>query len=174
MSTKTADIPITELVDGLLPVVGKCNKSDTGTRVTFYPDNTIFETVEFKEETICKRLKEVAYLNKGLKLTFVNEYTGTTKTYEEAQGIKSFVSYLNREANTLHPEPIYIEGTKREIEVEIAFQYTDNFTEQINSYCNRINVVDGGTLVTGFKTALTRVMNQYARELGYLKERMRT
>ena len=71
----------------------------------------------------------------------------------------------------LHAEPIYIEGKSGDIWVEIAFQYTDNFTEQINSYCNRINVVDGGTLVTGFKTALTRVMNQYARELGYLKEK---
>ncbi len=163
--------PVTELVDGLLPVIGKCNKSDTGTRVTFYPDDSIFETVEFKEETICKRLKEVAYLNRGLKLCFVNEYTGEQKTYEETLGIKSFVSYLNREANVLHAEPIYIEGKSGDIWVEIAFQYTDNFTEQINSYCNRINVVDGGTLVTGFKTALTRVMNQYARELGYLKEK---
>lgn len=163
--------PITELVDGLLPVVGKCNKSDTGTRVTFYPDDSIFETVEFKEETICKRLKEVAYLNRGLKLTFTNEYTGETKIFEETEGIKSFVNYLNREANKLHSEPIYLEGKSGDIEVEIAFQYTDNYTEQINSYCNRINVVDGGTLVTGFKTALTRVMNQYARELGYLKEK---
>ncbi|MDE7298313.1 MAG: DNA gyrase subunit B, partial [Lachnospiraceae bacterium] len=163
--------PVTELVDGLLPVVGKCNKSDTGTRVTFYPDDTIFETVEFKEETICKRLKEVAYLNRGLKLTFTNEYTGETRVFEETEGIKSFVSYLTREANTLHAEPVYIEGKSGDIEVEVAFQYTDNYTEQINSYCNRINVVDGGTLVTGFKTALTRVMNQYARELGYLKEK---
>ncbi|MDE7327033.1 MAG: DNA topoisomerase IV subunit B, partial [Lachnospiraceae bacterium] len=163
--------PVMELVDGLLPVIGKCNKSDTGTRVTFYPDDSIFETVEFKEETICKRLKEIAYLNRGLKLCFMNEYTGEEKTYEEAQGIKSFVSYLNREATVLHPEPIYVEGKSGDIEVEVSFQYTDNFTEQINSYCNRINVVDGGTLVTGFKTALTRVMNQYARELGYLKEK---
>ena len=163
--------PVTELVDGLLPVVGKCNKSDTGTRVTFYPDSSIFETAEFKEETICKRLKEVAYLNRGLKLTFTNEYTGETKVFEETEGIKSFVGYLNREANKLHSEPIYLEGKSGDIEVEIAFQYTDNYTEQINSYCNRINVVDGGTLVTGFKTALTRVMNQYARELGYLKEK---
>ncbi len=163
--------PVTELVEGLLPVVGKCNKSDTGTRVTFYPDSSIFETVEFKEETICKRLKEVAYLNRGLKLTFTNEYTGETKVFEETEGIKSFVGYLNREANKLHSDPIYLEGKSGDIEVEIAFQYTDNYTEQINSYCNRINVVDGGTLVTGFKTALTRVMNQYARELGYLKEK---
>lgn len=163
--------PVTELVDGLLPVVGKCNKSDTGTKVTFYPDDTIFETVDFKEETICKRLKEVAYLNRGLCLQFKNEYTGEKKTYMEAEGIKSYVTYLNREATPLHPEPIYIEGESGDIQVEVAFQYTTNYTEQINSYCNRINVVDGGTLVTGFKTGLTRVMNQYARELGYLKDK---
>ncbi|MBQ9119621.1 MAG: DNA gyrase subunit B [Lachnospiraceae bacterium] len=163
--------PVVDLVDGMLPVTGKCNKSDTGTRVTFYPDPSIFETVEFKAETICKRLKEVAYLNKGLCLVFRDETTGETHTYMEAEGIKSFVSYLTRELTPLHPEPIYIEGTSGNIEIEVAFQYTNNFSEQINSYCNRINVVDGGTLVTGFKTALTRVMNQYARELGILKEK---
>ncbi len=86
-------------------------------------------------------------------------------------GIKSFIKYINRDATPLHDEPVYIEGTSGDIEVEVAFQYTTNFTEQINSYCNRINVVDGGTLVTGFKMALTRIMNQYARELGVLKDK---
>ncbi|WP_066711976.1 DNA gyrase/topoisomerase IV subunit B [Clostridium sp. Marseille-P299] len=163
--------PIVELEDGLLPVVGKCNKSDTGTKVTFYPDDTIFETVEFKADTINKKLKEVAFLNKGLTIHFIDQISGTEKTYCEEYGIKSFVSYINRESNPLHEEPIYIEGKSGDIEVEVAFQYTDSYSEQINAYCNRINVVDGGTLVTGFKTALTRVMNQYARELGILKEK---
>lgn len=163
--------PIIPLEDGFLPVVGKCNKSDTGTTVTFYPDDTIFETVEFKPETIKKKLKEIAYLNKNLTIHFHDENTGEEKTYMEEFGIKSFVSYLNREATPLHEEPIYIIGQRGDIEVEVAFQYTDAYTEQINAYCNRINVVDGGTLVTGFKTALTRVMNQYARELGILKEK---
>lgn len=163
--------PVTELVDGLLPVVGKCNKSDTGTKVTFYPDDTIFETVEFKADTIKKKLKEIAFLNKNLLIHFSDLNTGEEKTYQEEFGIQSFVSYLNREATPLHPEPIYIEGTSGEIGVEVAFQYIDSYSEQINAYCNRINVVDGGTLVTGFKTALTRVMNQYARELGVLKEK---
>ncbi len=162
---------ITELVDGLLPVVGKCNKSDTGTRVTFYPDDTIFETVEFKVDVIKKKLKEIAYLNKSLELEFIDETSGNTTVYREDEGIKSFVSYLNREATILHEEPIYIEGASGDIEVEVALQYTSDFSEQINAYCNRINVVDGGTLVTGFKTALTRVMNQYARELNILKEK---
>ncbi len=163
--------PIVDLVNGFLPVVGKCRKSDTGTKVTFYPDAEIFETVEFKADVIQKKLKEIAYLNKNLKIIFTDEITGTSTTYLEEFGIKSFVSYINRDSEVLNDEVIYIEGTSGEIEVEIAFQYTKNYTEQINSYCNRINVIDGGTLVTGFKMALTRVMNQYARELGILKEK---
>lgn len=163
--------PTVDLVNGLLPVVGKCKKSDTGTKVTFYPDPAIFETVEFKSEVIQKKLKEIAYLNKNLKINFTDEFTGTTTTYLEEYGIKSFVSFLNRDTEVLNNEVIYIEGTSGDIEVEVAFQYTKNYNEQINSYCNRINVVDGGTLVTGFKMALTRVMNQYARELGVLKDK---
>ena len=161
--------PIVKLENGLLPVVGKCAKSDTGTKVTFYPDDTIFETVEFKPETIKKKLKEIAYLNKNLKIVFKDEHTGETMTFLEEYGIQSYVAYINRDATLLHKDVIYVEGTSGDIEVEVAFQYTASFSEQINSYCNRINVTDGGTLVTGFKMALTRVMNQYARELGYLK-----
>lgn len=164
-------LPVTVLEDGFLPVVGKCNKSDTGTKVTFYPDDTIFETVEFKSDTIKKKLKEIAFLNKNLLIRFTDSNTGEETSYQEEFGIKSFVAYLNREASPLHTEPVYVEGSSGEIEVEVALQYTDSYTEQINAYCNRINVVDGGTLVTGFKTALTRVMNQYARELGVLKEK---
>jgi len=163
--------PITPLEEGLLPVVGKCNKSDTGTKVTFYPDDTIFETVEFKAEMIHKKLKEIAFLNKNLLINFIDQITGTSKSYQEEFGIKSFVSYLTREMTVLHEEPIYLEGKSGDIEVEIALQYTDSYSEQINAYCNRINVVDGGTLVTGFKTGLTRVMNQYARELNILKDK---
>jgi len=161
--------PVTKLEKGLLPVVGKCVKSNTGTKVTFYPDDTIFETVEFKPETIRKKLKEIAYLNKNLKIVFRDEHTGEENVYLEEFGIKSYVKYINRDSATLHDDVIYIEGKSGDIEVEVAFQYTQNYSEQINSYCNRINVADGGTLVTGFKTALTRVMNQYARELNFLK-----
>lgn len=164
--------PVTELdKDGLLPVVGKCSKSDTGTKVTFYPDPTIFESVEFKPEIIVKKLKETAYLNKGLKVTFSDLHTGFKQTFCEEDGIKSFVAYLSREETVLHKEPVYLEGKSGDIEVEIAFQYNNGFSEQINSFCNCINVVDGGTLVTGFKSGLTRVMNQYARELGVLKDK---
>ena len=163
--------PITLLEEGLLPVVGKCNKADTGTKVIFYPDDTIFETVEFKADIIQKKLKEIAFLNKNLLINFKDQISGVEKSYQEEFGIKSFVSYLTREMTPIHDEPIYLEGSSGNIEVEIAFQYTDSFSEQINSYCNRINVVDGGTLVTGLKTGLTRVMNQYARELGVLKDK---
>ena len=161
--------PVTALVKGELPVVKTCKKSDRGTSVTFYPDDIIFETIEFKADIIKKKLKETAFLNKGLKLNFKDEITGEEKTYEEKDGIKSYVKYINRETEVIHDEVVYVEGESGDIEVEVAFQYTNGFSEQINAYCNRINVVDGGTLVTGFKTALTRVMNQYARELGYLK-----
>lgn len=163
--------PVTELENGLLPVVGKCNKSDTGTRVIFYPDDTIFESVEFKADMIQKKLKEIAFLNKNLLINFNDQITGASVSYQEEHGIKSFVSYLTRDMNALHEEPVYIEGKSGDIEVEVALQYTDSYTEQINAYCNRINVVDGGTLVTGFKTGLTRVMNQYARELNILKDK---
>lgn len=170
--------PTTELVQGLLPVVGKCPKNDTGTKVTFYPDSTIFETVEFKPEVIIKRLRESAYLNKGLTINFIDEINGTEHIFYEEEGIKSFISYLTgnalkdaAESKLLLSEPVYVEGKSGDIEVEVAFTYTNSYQEQINSYCNRINVVDGGTLVTGFKNALTRVMNKYARELGILKDK---
>ena len=161
--------PAVELDHGQLPVAGKCTKNDTGTKVTFYPDDTIFETVEFKPETIKKKLKEIAYLNKNLKIIFTDEHTGESAVFQEEFGIQSYVSYINRDVTPLHKDVICVEGTSGEIEVEVAFQYVNTFTEQINSYCNRINVTDGGTLVTGFKMALTRVMNQYVRELGFLK-----
>ena len=169
---RNGGIPVTELdKSGLLPAVGKCTKSDTGTKVTFYPDKTIFESVEFKPEIIVKKLKETAYLNKGLTLTFSDMHTGFKQTFCEQDGIKSFVAYLSREESVIHKDPVYIEGKSGDIEVEIAFQYNSGFSEQINSFCNCINVVDGGTLVTGFKSGLTRVMNQYARELGVLKDK---
>ena len=161
--------PVTKLEKGLLPVVGTCMKNKTGTKVTFYPDDSIFETVEFKPETIRKKLKEIAYLNKNLKIVFKDEHTGEEQTYLEEFGIQSYIKY--RDTAVLHDDVIYIEGKSGDIEVEVAFQYTQNYSEQINAYCNRINVADGGTLVTGFKTALTRIMNQYARELNFLKNK---
>jgi DNA gyrase subunit B len=163
--------PTVELEKGLLPIAGRAAKSDTGTKVTFYPDPTIFETVEFKDDVIAKKLKETAFLNKGLKLTFTDKRSGYSETFLEHEGIRSFIRYICRDQNTIMKDPIYIEGKSGDIEVEVSFMYTDGFSEQINAYCNCINVVDGGTLVTGFKSGLTRVLNQYARELGVLKEK---
>lgn len=163
--------PVSPLVKGELEVIGKCKKSETGTKVTFYPDPEIFETILFKPDIVKKKLKEIAFLNKNLKLVYHNEVEAEERVFLEEYGIQSFVSYLNRDASPIHDTPIYIEGKSGDIEVEVAFQYTTNFSEQINAYCNRINVADGGTLVTGFKTALTRIMNQYARELGVLKDK---
>lgn len=163
--------PVSPLVKGELEVIGKCKKSETGTKVTFYPDPEIFETILFKPDIVKKKLKEIAFLNKNLKLVYHNEAEAEERVFLEEYGIQSFVSYLNRDASPIHDTPIYIEGKSGDIEVEVAFQYTTNFSEQINAYCNRINVADGGTLVTGFKTALTRIMNQYARELGVLKDK---
>ena len=151
--------PVTKLEKGLLPVVGTCMKNKTGTKVTFYPDDSIFETVEFKPETIRKKLKEIAYLNKNLKIVFKDEHTGEEQTYLEEFGIQSYIKYINRDTAVLHDDVIYIEGKSGDIEVEVAFQYTQNYSEQINAYC------------TGFKTALTRIMNQYARELNFLKNK---
>lgn len=163
--------PTVALVKGELPVISTCRKNDTGTKVTFYPDEDIFETTVFKSDIIKKKLKEIAYLNKNLLINFEDENTGEKITYQEEHGIQSFVKYLTRDEVVLHEEPIYIEGKSGDIEVEVAFQYTNNYSEQINAFCNRINVVDGGTLVTGFKMALTRVLNLYARELNILKDK---
>ena len=163
--------PTVALEKGLLPVISACRKNDTGTKVIFYPDEEIFETTVFKSDIIKKKLKEIAYLNKNLLINFEDENTGEKITYQEEYGIQSFVKYLTRDEVVLHEEPIYIEGKSGDIEVEVAFQYTNNYSEQINAFCNRINVVDGGTLVTGFKMALTRVLNLYARELNVLKEK---
>ena len=120
--------PVTKLEGGQLPVIGKCAKSNTGTKVIFYPDAEIFETITFKPDVIKKKLKEIAFLNKNLKLIYTNEAENETITYQEEFGIQSFVSYINRDAVTLHPTPIYIEGTSGDIEVEVAFQYTTGFT----------------------------------------------
>ncbi|MCR5609207.1 MAG: DNA gyrase subunit B [Lachnospiraceae bacterium] len=168
---KNGGKPVTKLEKGLLPAVSKCNKSDTGTKVTFYPDSEIFETVDFKPEIIKKKLQEIAFLNKKLKINFTNKKTNESFTYYEEDGIKSYITYINKEkeAEVIHDEPIYIEGVSSDIEVEIALQYTKSFSENINSFCNRINTVEGGTLVTGFKSALTKILNQYAKELGILK-----
>mgnify|MGYP001230977617 CR=1 FL=1 len=167
---KNGGNPQTKLNNGLLPQIGKTNK--TGTEINFLPDKTIFETIEFKPEIIKKRLEELSYLNKGLTLTFYNKRNGEQKeTYHSKDGIIGLLKEINKDKDLKMKDVIYLSGKKDDIEVEIAIQYVDDFSEKIISFCNNINTVEGGTHVSGFRGAFTRIINQYARELGVLKEK---
>jgi len=135
-----------------------------GTTITFKPDPEIFETTEFKYETVKKRLKELAYLNAGLHVNLLEEKTGRKDSYKFDGGIKEFVKEINKNKNPLHPDPIYLEAKEEDVEVEISIQYTDGYTENIHTFANNINTHEGGTHLSGFKGALTRVMNKYGRE----------
>jgi len=141
----------------------------TGTKVRFRPDPEIFEEVEFSFDTIAARLRELAYLNRGLKLTLSDERSGQRVEYQYDGGIVSFVKDVNKNKDVLHEEPIYIRAERNGAEVEAALQYTDGYLETIFSFANTIRTHEGGTHETGFKMALTRVVNEYARRLGVLK-----
>ena len=143
---------------------------ETGTMVYFKPDPLIFEEIDFDFDILSKRLREVAFLNKGIKISFEDKRVDKKDQYQYEGGIKSFVSYLNRNKQALHPEPIYVEGVKDDYMVEIALQYNDGYTENIFSFANNIDTVEGSTHLIGFKSALTRVFNDYARKFGLLKE----
>lgn len=146
------------------------NTESTGTKVTFKPDSTIFEETVFSQETLAQRLRELSFLNKGLKITLLDERTGQVPmVFQHEGGIKDFVSYINRNKGFLHNRVIYFYGEKEDVLVEIAIQYTDGYVENIFSYVNNINTVDGGTHEVGFKTALTRMANDYAKKYNFLK-----
>lgn len=167
---KDGGIPCVDLVDGLLPVTRNVRK--TGTEINFLPDDTIFETVTFKPEYIKKRMKELSYLNKGLTLTFESKKDKEEPiVYYSADGIVGLLKEINENNDLSIPETLYFSGTSNGIEVEIALSYIKDFSENIVSFCNNINTVEGGTHVSGLRTAMTRVLNQYARELGILKEK---
>ncbi len=155
-----------------LKEIGKCKKADTGTKVRFFPDAEIFEKIYFKADAIKSRLHETAYLNPELTIIFENRRIGEeeTITFHEENGIKAYIADINqgKEAVT---DIIYFKKELEGIEVEIAFQYINEFTENIFGFCNNIYTQEGGTHITGFKTVLTTTMNQYARELGNLKEK---
>ncbi len=155
-----------------LKEVGTCKKSETGTSVTFLPDEEIFEKIYFKEEGIKNRLHETAYLNPELKIVFENKrYAEEEKlVYHEPEGIVSYVKELNKSKTIIH-EPIYYKKMIDGIEVEAAFQYVDEFQENILGFCNNIYTQEGGTHITGFKSKFTSVINQYAKEIGVLKEK---
>lgn len=163
-------IPTIELENGLLPVIAKTKK--TGTTVNFLPDDTIFEKTRFKEEEIKSRLHETAYLNPTLTIVFEDRRGDKPEhiEYHEPDGILGFIGDLNKKKETVH-EPVYFKGEADGIEVEVAFQYVNEFHENVLGFCNNIYNAEGGTHLTGFKSTFTMVMNQYAREIGVLKEK---
>jgi DNA gyrase subunit B len=142
----------------------------TGTRITFKPDPEIFEETTFNLEILCQRLRELAYLNKGLLISIKDEDTGQEREYKFNGGIKEFVQDLNKNKNTLFSKPIYLEAEQQDSRVEIAILYNNGYIENILSYANNIHTHEGGTHEAGFKSALTRVVNDYARKSGLLKE----
>ena len=163
-------VPVVELVDGLLPVLGKTRK--TGTKVNFLPDDTIFEKTKFKADEVKSRMHETAYLNPALTITF-EDLRGDKKeriVYHEPDGILGFIKDLNSKKEAVQ-EPVYFKGDSEGIEVEVAFQYVNEFHENVLGFCNNIYNGEGGTHLTGFKTTFTTVINQYARELGILKDK---
>ena len=143
-----------------------------GTKTWFKPDHEIFETTEFEFEILQSRLRELAFLNKGIRITLSDKREGQEKgeTYYYEGGIKEFVNYLNRNKDVLHPEPIYVEGEKDGIIAEVSLQYNDGYTENLYSFANNIDTIEGGTHLVGFKTAITRVINDYAKKFGHIKE----
>lgn len=163
-------IPVIELENGLLPTLGRTKK--TGTTVNFLPDGEIFEKTRFKADEIKSRLHETAYLNPRLTIVFEDRRQESPEHIEfhEEEGITGFVRDLNRNKECIH-EPIYFSGESEGITVEAAFQYVNEFHENVLGFCNNIYNAEGGTHITGFKTMFTTVMNNYARELGILKEK---
>ncbi|MBP8715331.1 MAG: DNA gyrase subunit B [Lachnospiraceae bacterium] len=162
--------PTTELVNGLLPVTGKTR--ETGTIVNFVPDETIFDTVIFKEEEIKSRLHETAYLNPGLTIFYEDKRHDDSDYIEfhEPDGLIGFVHDLNQSSEGIH-DVVYYKGESDGITVEVAFQYVNEFQENVLGFCNNIYNAEGGTHLTGFKTMFTTVINNYARQLGVLKDK---
>ncbi len=150
-----------------MEVIGKTDK--TGTLITFKPDSSIFETVVFNFEYLSVRLRELAFLNKGLTITLDDKNTMKSHNFCYDGGIVSFVSFLNEGKKVLFNKPIYIFGTKDKIEFEVSIQYNDSYQENILSFANNINTIEGGTHLSGFKTALTRTVNNYIKTINALK-----
>ncbi len=140
-----------------------------GTKITFWPDADVFDTSDFSFSTLSKRLRELAFLNAGVKINITDERTEKSHEFLYEGGIRSFVEYLNRAKSPLHPEPIYFHGEKEGTEIEIAFQYNDSYDEKIFCFANNINTHEGGTHLSGFKGSLTRTMNAYAAANNLLK-----
>ncbi|MCI7791902.1 MAG: DNA gyrase subunit B [Lachnospiraceae bacterium] len=162
--------PVTELIDGLLPVIGKTK--ETGTTINFTPDPSIFDKTWFKAEEVKSRLHETAYLNPKLTIVFEDKRGEVPEkvTYLEPEGIVGFIKDLNKNKEAIH-DIIYLTGKSDDITVECAFQYVNEFHENVLGFCNNIYNAEGGTHLTGFKTVFTNVINTYARELNILKDK---
>jgi len=143
----------------------------TGTRTTFLPDSEIFtETTVYEYEILQNRIRELAFLNKGIEITLTDERTDVSNSFKYDGGLNEFVLFLNRNREALHETPIYVEGSKDHIQVEVALQYNDSYSENIYSFANNINTHEGGTHESGFKSALTRIINDYARKSNLIKD----
>jgi len=151
-----------------LKVTGKTRK--TGTKITFHPDPSIFDGHKYSYEILATRLRELAFLNKGLKITLADERNDKSTEFRFSGGIAEFVKHLNKGKTVLHDSPVYMEGKKDTVEIEIALQYNDTYTENVFAFANTINTVDGGTHLSGFRSALTRTINTFASSAGLLKE----
>ena len=152
---------------GKLKETGKTRR--TGTKLTFHPDEEIFDTTKFSYDVLAQRLRELAFLNKGLKITLEDERSDKKAEFRFSGGISEFVKHLNRGKSTLHDSPIYMEGKRDNVEMEIAVQYNDGYAESVFSFANTINTVDGGTHLAGFRTGLSRTIIGYANSFGMLK-----
>ena len=163
-------IPVVDLIDGLLPVVGK--SKETGTCINFLPDDTIFDRTRFKEDEVKSRLHETAYLNPNLTIIFEDKRKEETEHVEfhEPEGITGFIKDMNKSKEAIH-DVISFVGESEGITVEVAFQYVNEFHENVLGFCNNIYNAEGGTHLTGFKSSFTNIINTYARELGILKEK---
>ncbi len=142
----------------------------TGTKVTFHPDPEIFKNINYSYDLLTQRLRELAFLNKGLKITLTDERNDKEAEFRFTGGIAEFVKHLNKGKQVLHDSPIYMEGKRDQVEMEIALQYNDGYAENIFAFANTINTVDGGTHLSGFRSALTRTINYFASQSGMLKE----
>lgn len=151
-----------------LKEVGKAQK--TGTKIWFKPDGSIFEEVEFSFDLLSQRLRELAFLNKGIKINIFDERDDKNNEFHYSGGIVSFILHLNEKKNPLHKKPIYLEKIKNNIQLELAIQYNDSYKENVFSFANNINTVEGGTHLSGFKSSLTRTINSYIQSKGLLKD----
>ena len=149
--------------------IGTYKGDQTGTKITFKPDSEIFKTTKFNFETVAERLRELAYLNKDVTMILRDEEDGEEETYRFKGGLVDFVKYLDEQRTAMH-KPVYIEGEKENTPVEISFEYSDSYSENVHTYVNNINTIEGGTHLVGFKTALTRTLNNYAYKNGLIKE----